>query len=147
MSKSWKYILPMLAGIAILAFMIMMPMAASAADTIKVGIVLPVTGPQAKFGEIEKQSFDMALEEINGGGGVKGKKLEFLIEDDTGRPEVGRSVVEKLITKDKVIMLGGGSAKPCSLPYQYRFSGQDHRARLGLYFPLEPTGERVRQWC
>ena len=108
MSKSWKYILPMLAGIAILAFMIMMPMAASAADTIKVGIVLPVTGPQAKFGEIEKQSFDMALEEINGGGGVKGKKLEFLIEDDTGRPEVGRSVVEKLITKDKVIMLGGG---------------------------------------
>ena len=54
MSKSWKYILPMLAGIAVLAFMV--PMSASAADTIKVGIVLPVTGPQAKFGEIEKQS-------------------------------------------------------------------------------------------
>ena len=30
------------------------------------------------------------------------------MEDDTGRPEVGRSVVEKLITKDKVVMLGGG---------------------------------------
>jgi branched-chain amino acid transport system substrate-binding protein len=50
----------------------------------------------------------MALEEINGGGGVKGMKLEFIMEDDTGRPEVGRSVVEKLITKDKVVMLGGG---------------------------------------
>jgi branched-chain amino acid transport system substrate-binding protein len=70
--------------------------------------VLPLTGPQAKFGEIEKQSFDLALEEINGSGGVKGKKLEFIMEDDTGRPEVGRSVVEKLITKDKVVMLGGG---------------------------------------
>ena len=81
---------------------------ASAADTIKVGIVLPLTGPQAKFGEIEKQSFDMALQEINGSGGVKGKKIEFIMEDDTGRPEVGRSVVEKLITKDKVVMLGGG---------------------------------------
>ena len=94
--------------VAIAAFGFMLPTQASAADTIKVGIVLPVTGPQAKFGEIEKQSFDMALEEINGGGGIKGKKLEFLIEDDTGRPEVGRSVVEKLITKDKVVMLGGG---------------------------------------
>jgi len=79
-----------------------------AQDTIKVGIVLPLTGDQAKFGEIEKQSFDLALAEINAAGGVKGKKLELIIEDDTGRPEVGRSVVEKLITKDKVVMLGGG---------------------------------------
>ena len=79
-----------------------------AADTARIGIVLPLTGPQAKFGEIEKKSFDMALEEINAAGGVNGSKLEFLIEDDTGRPEVGRSVVEKLITKDKVIMVGGG---------------------------------------
>lgn len=80
----------------------------SAADTVKVGIVLPLTGPQAKFGEIEKKSFDMALEEINAAGGINGKKLELVMEDDTGRPEVGRSVVEKLITKDKVVMLGGG---------------------------------------
>lgn len=79
-----------------------------AEDVIKVGVVLPLTGDQAKFGEIEKLSFDMALEEINGKGGVKGKKIELVIEDDTGRPEVGRSVVEKLITKDKVVMIGGG---------------------------------------
>jgi branched-chain amino acid transport system substrate-binding protein len=106
MSRGGKHLMLVLAGIAVLA--LMMPGPAVAADTIKVGIVLPVTGSQAKFGEIEKQSFDMALEEINGSGGVNGKKLEFLIEDDTGRPEVGRSVVEKLITKDKVVMLGGG---------------------------------------
>ena len=81
---------------------------ASAADTVKVGIVLPLTGPQAKFGEIEKKSFDLALEEINAAGGINGKKLELVMEDDTGRPDVGRSVVEKLITKDKVVMLGGG---------------------------------------
>lgn len=79
-----------------------------AAETIKVGIVLPLTGDQAKFGEIEKQSFELALGEINGAGGVKGQKLDLIIEDDTGRPEVGRSVVEKLITKDKVVLVGGG---------------------------------------
>ncbi len=84
------------------------PAASLAQDTIKVGIVLPLTGDQANFGEIEKKSFDLALDEINGKGGVKGKKLQFLIEDDTGRPEVGRSVVEKLITKDKVVLIGGG---------------------------------------
>jgi len=106
MKRNVKSIFLVLVAISVFAFML--PTQASAADTIKVGIVLPLTGPQAKFGEIEKQSFDMALEEINGGGGIKGKKLEFIMEDDTGRPEVGRSVVEKLITKDKVVMLGGG---------------------------------------
>ncbi len=106
MRKNVKSVFLVLVAISVFAFML--PTQASAADTIKVGIVLPLTGAQAKFGEIEKQSFDMALEEINGGGGIKGKKLEFIMEDDTGRPEVGRSVVEKLITKDKVVMLGGG---------------------------------------
>jgi len=81
---------------------------ASAGDTIKVGIVLPLTGDNAKFGEIEKSSFDLALDEINAAGGINGKQLELVIEDDTGRPEVGRSVVEKLIAKDKVVMIGGG---------------------------------------
>jgi branched-chain amino acid transport system substrate-binding protein len=87
---------------------VMAPAPAWAQGTIKVGIVLPLTGSEAKFGEIEKQSFDLALEEINNAGGINGKKLELLIEDDTSRPEVGRSVAEKLITKDKVVMLGGG---------------------------------------
>jgi len=86
----------------------LIPTGVSASDTVKVGIVLPLTGDQAKFGEIEKKSFDLALEEINAAGGINGKKLELIMEDDTGRPEVGRSVVEKLITKDKVVMIGGG---------------------------------------
>ena len=46
-----------------------------------------------KSGEIEKQSFEMALEEINAAGGIKGKKLEFLIVDETGKPEKGSSVM------------------------------------------------------
>ncbi len=80
----------------------------SAEDTVKVGIVLPLTGSQAEFGDIEKKSFDLALEEINASGGINGKKLELVMEDDTGRSEVGRFVVEKLIKKDKVVMIGGG---------------------------------------
>jgi branched-chain amino acid transport system substrate-binding protein len=77
-------------------------------ETVKVGIILPTTGEKAKFGEIEKKSFEMALEKINAAGGINGKKLEFLFEDDTGRPDVARAAAEKLITKDKVVMLSGG---------------------------------------
>jgi branched-chain amino acid transport system substrate-binding protein len=78
------------------------------ADTIKVGIIMPMTGAKAMFGEIEKKSFQLALEEINADGGINGKQLEFLIEDDMGRPEVARAAAEKLITNDKVVMLAGG---------------------------------------
>ncbi len=80
----------------------------TAAEPIKVGIVLPITGKHAKFGEIEKLSFELALEEINAKGGIHGRPLKFIIEDTTGKPDVGRSAAEKLITQDKVVMLGGG---------------------------------------
>lgn len=91
-----------------LALFLLVPSTGFCQDTIKVGIILPATGEKAKFGEIERKSFEMALEEINAAGGAQGKKIEFLYEDDTGRPDIARAAAEKLITKDKVVMLGGG---------------------------------------
>lgn len=94
---------------AVLMFMGSMAVSPTMAeDTIKVGVVLPLTGKLAKFGEIENKSFLMAVDEINAAGGVKGKKIELIIEDTTGKPDVGRSAIEKLISRDKVVMLGGG---------------------------------------
>ncbi len=82
----------------------------AAVDTgpVKVGIILPLTGTLSEFGEIEKRSFDMALEEINDRGGIHGRPLEFLFEDTMGSADAGRSAVEELIAKDKVVMIGGG---------------------------------------
>lgn len=94
--------------LVIMCVMAIVVPAAYASDTIKVGIVLPLTGKLAKFGEIENKSFLMAVNEINAAGGVKGKKIDLIVEDTTGRPDVGRSAIEKLITQDKVVMLGGG---------------------------------------
>ncbi len=84
-------------------------------DPIRVGVVLPLTGEQAKFGEIEKNSFLMALEKINNAGGVNGRKIELLIEDDTSKPDIGRSAVEKLVSQDKVVALTGGYSSSVTL--------------------------------
>jgi branched-chain amino acid transport system substrate-binding protein len=95
----------------VVAAILSLIMAAStgfAAETIKVGVLLPLTGSMAKFGEIEKRSYEMAAEEINAKGGVNGKKIELLFEDDTGKPDVGRSGVEKLISREKVPVITGG---------------------------------------
>jgi len=97
---------------------------ALAADGIKVGVLLPLTGAQAKFGEIEKRSFEMAAEEINAKGGVNGKKIELLFEDDTGKPDVGRSGMEKLISREKVPVITGGyssSVTAAAAPVAQRF--------------------------
>ncbi|MEK6696398.1 MAG: ABC transporter substrate-binding protein [Candidatus Deferrimicrobiota bacterium] len=94
----------------VVAAILSLVMAASAgfAETVKVGVLLPLTGSMAKFGEIEKRSYEMAAEEINAKGGVNGKKIELLFEDDTGKPDVGRSGVEKLISREKVPVITGG---------------------------------------
>lgn len=96
-----------LSVVFVLALSLFLTLPVLATDTIKVGVILPLTGEKAKFGEIERNSFKMALDEINKAG-VKGKKIELLIEDDTGKPDVARAAAEKLITKDNVTILGGG---------------------------------------
>ena len=80
-----------------------------AQDTIKIGSVLPLSKASfAQAGEEQRRGQLMALEEINQAGGVLGKKVELIIEDDTGEPSVGITAVEKLLTRDKVVALIGG---------------------------------------
>jgi len=83
-------------------------LAQSTAQPIKVGIVLPLTGAFEKFGEIQNNSFKMAVEEINAAGGVNGRPIEPLIRDDRSQIYIGRAAAEELILKDHVIALSGG---------------------------------------
>ena len=83
--------------------------AMAAEDTIKIGAVLPLSKAAfSQAGEEQRRGLLMALSEINQGGGVLGKKVELLIEDDTGEPSVGIGAAEKLLTRDKVVALIGG---------------------------------------
>lgn len=83
-------------------------------EEIKVGVILPMTGPMAKFGEMEANAFRMACEEINASGGIGGKALKLIIEDGAGKPNVARAAAEKLITRSKVSILGGGYSSSCT---------------------------------
>jgi len=69
---------------------------------IKFGIIGPYTGPNAKPGQSMKQGVNLAVEEINKAGGIKGRKLEPLFEDDASVPAQAVSATEKLINKDEV---------------------------------------------
>jgi branched-chain amino acid transport system substrate-binding protein len=70
-------------------------------------IPLPLTGKQAKFGEMMKRSYEMAAEEINAKGGIKKQKIALSFEDSGAKPETARAIVEKLIdTKKQPIIVG-----------------------------------------
>jgi branched-chain amino acid transport system substrate-binding protein len=81
---------------------------ARAAEPIRIGVLLPLTGSNAEPGIIQKKSILMAANEINAAGGINGKKIDPIIEDTQGKPDAGRAAIEKLITRDNVILIGGG---------------------------------------
>jgi len=93
------------AALSALFLAVALPLAAAAAD-FKLVIPLPLTGKQAKFGEIMKKSYEMAAEEINAAGGIKGSKLLLGFEDSTGKPETARAIVEKLIEGKQPVVVG-----------------------------------------
>jgi branched-chain amino acid transport system substrate-binding protein len=84
------------------------------AQDLKFSIPLPLTGPQAKFGEIEKNSYEIAMQEINAAGGIKGKKVALEFEDSQGKPEVSRAIAEKLIDVKKQPIIFGEYSSSCS---------------------------------
>lgn len=79
----------------------------SSADEIVIGEYGSLTGQDATFGISTKNGIDMAIDDINNAGGVLGKKVRVIVEDDQGRAEEAKTVVTKLITKDKVVAILG----------------------------------------
>jgi branched-chain amino acid transport system substrate-binding protein len=82
--------------------------------TFTVGISLPLTGADAKFGEMKKQAYEMAADEINAKGGAKGTKLAFDIQDSGAKPDTATAIVEKFITINKYPIVVGEYTSQCS---------------------------------
>jgi len=101
-----------IAGLVFFVSLLTTPLPAQ--DVVRFSIPLPLTGSNAKFGEIEKNAYEIALEEINAKGGIKGKKVALEFEDSQGKPEVTRSIAEKLIDVKKQPVLFGEYSSSCS---------------------------------
>lgn len=84
-------------------------------DVIKIGIAGPMTGDQAKMGTDFKNGVTLAIEEWNAKGGVLGKKIIMLIEDDQHDPKQAVSVANKLVNEGAAGVIGHFNSS-CSIP-------------------------------
>jgi branched-chain amino acid transport system substrate-binding protein len=105
----WKVMIPALVMSMVFAT------AVYAEDTVKVGVVGPRTGDAAATGKAFEEGIELALDRINKAGGVLGKKMEVVFEDTAGDPAKAASGLEKLITRDKVVMAAGESHSSAAL--------------------------------
>ncbi|MEW6057845.1 MAG: ABC transporter substrate-binding protein [Bdellovibrionota bacterium] len=88
---------------------------AASGDEILIGEVGSLTGSEATFGTSTRDGIDLAIKQINEGGGIKGKKLRVIVLDDQGKPEEAAIAVTKLITQDKVSAILGEVSSSRSL--------------------------------
>jgi urea transport system substrate-binding protein len=83
------------------------PASVQAADAIKVGAVLPFSGGVELYGRQARLGLDLAAKEINAGGGILGRPVEVLYEDDKTNPVAAVEATKKLIERDGVLAVVG----------------------------------------
>ena len=105
-------------ALALVAFMFT---ASQAADTLKIGAVVSVTGPAAPLGEPEKNTLEMVRDQINARGGVNGRMVELIVYDDES--DVNKAVLgaERLLKKDGVCAVIGPTTSGSTLAIMNRF--------------------------
>ena len=80
-------------------------------STIKIGYFGDLTGPTFNFGQSAINGVLMAASEINQSGGINGRQIDVVIEDDKGSPEEAARLTTKLIDQDKVLaIIAGGTS-------------------------------------
>jgi urea transport system substrate-binding protein len=114
------------------------PVASGAADqgTVKVGVLHSLTGTMAISEVTVKNATLLAIDQINAGGGVLGKKIEPVIEDGASDPSMFAQKAQKLIQQDEVVTVFGGwtsASRKAMLPVFERFKGL-------LWYPVQFEG-------
>ncbi len=89
--------------------------AANATAPITLGVSGPLTGANAQYGAQWKKGFDLALEEINGAGGIQGRKLEYVFEDSQSDPRQSVIVAQKFVADPKIIVELGDFSSSASM--------------------------------
>src|SRR5438552_3512614 len=125
--------------------------AAPSGSPIKIGGTLALTGPLAATALLHKITAEIYVEELNRGNGLLGRPVEWILLDDQSKPEVTRSLYEKLITVDKVDLLMGpyatggiiaamGVAERYQKMLIHHSFGMPHLAKYAMHFPVAAFG-------
>jgi branched-chain amino acid transport system substrate-binding protein len=85
-------------------------------DTIPIGIIASMSGPEKPWGDESKNGAALAVEEFNAAGGLNGMKVELIAQDTAGQPEQGKSATERLISSNKVLAVLGEVASGVTKP-------------------------------
>ncbi|MBU2489267.1 MAG: ABC transporter substrate-binding protein [Proteobacteria bacterium] len=117
----------------LLAAFVLAPVAL-AREEVRVGVLLPLSGLRKAYGEVQKRACEMAADEINGAGGVGGRVLSLVFGDSGGGPEAARAAVEKLVGRDRALILVGG--------YEDETALEEARAAQELRVPFLVTTAR-----
>ncbi len=125
--------------------------AATSGDPVRVGSTLALTGPLAQTSLIHKAVGEVYVELLNKKNGLLGRPVEWVLYDDQSKPDVARTLYEKLVTVDKVDLIIGPYATGNILAamgvaqryqkmlIQHTF-GLPHLAKYEMQFPASPIG-------
>jgi ABC-type branched-subunit amino acid transport system substrate-binding protein len=125
--------------------------AAPSGQPIRIGSTLALTGPLAPTALLHKIAGEIYIEELNKANGLLGRPVEWVLLDDQSKPDVTRSLYEKLITVDKVDLLMGpyatsgilaamGVAQRYQKVFIHHSFGMPHLATYEMHFPTAPFG-------
>ncbi|MSU47514.1 MAG: ABC transporter substrate-binding protein [Opitutus sp.] len=105
---------PRLAVVALAFLVLALAGPSRAADPIRIGEIEPLTGKEAAFGQSSRRGVQMAVAEINARGGVLGRPLVVVTEDNQSKSGDSATIAKKLVGRDKVVaILSGGTSSNC----------------------------------
>jgi len=115
-TTAYQAILPLLmAGVLGVACSCSRPEPKEAEQVYRIGVIAPLTGEGASYGEAMKQGIELAIEEVNQGGGVNGHQLQPIYEDDKLEAKEGVAAFNKLVSTSNVPVIIGSAASRVTL--------------------------------
>ena len=103
----------------LLTLVLALSTAASAQSTIKIGAITSITGRFAEFGKMQQAGFKVAVDEVNRKGGVLGKKIELVVEDNASDVNKGLAAAERLVNAGVPLVLNEYSSSLVKAQAQY----------------------------
>ncbi|MDE1904241.1 MAG: ABC transporter substrate-binding protein [Alphaproteobacteria bacterium] len=100
-------------AVAVAAVAMLAPPSARAAEPYEINVILPLTGPAAFLGNGEKTSLELAEKAMNAKGGIDGRPVKFVIQDDGTSPQTGVQLANQAMAKKPAILLGSSLVAIC----------------------------------